>query len=171
VVSPLTPYLRALRRITIEALERIGGQIARAERVFVMGNGGSAATANHFAGDLQRIGVTAISLCANEAIITRVGNDCGYETLFSTQLKEHKLGSKDVVIAISASGASKNMIRAVGYAELQEAHSIALTGFGGGVLARVSRDRIVLSSHDYGVVEGVHSCICHMLVDVLREIR
>lgn len=83
----------------------------------MIGNGGSAATANHFANDLVKMcGVRAISLCANVAVLTAFANDCGYENIFLNQLKVF-LTKDDLLITISGSGTSKNIIKAEQFAE------------------------------------------------------
>lgn len=87
--------------------------IKKANYVFIIGNGGSAATANHFANDLVKLaGIKAISLCANIAVLTAYANDNGYENIFSAQL-EIFLNSSDALITISCSGKSKNITRAL----------------------------------------------------------
>ena len=91
--------------------------IKSANYVYIIGNGGSASCANHFANDLVKMcGVKAISLCANEAVVTAYANDEGYENVFSDQLKV-LLAINDLVITISGSGTSKNIVKAVQYAE------------------------------------------------------
>lgn len=90
--------------------------IKDANYVFIIGNGGSASTANHFANDLVKIGgIKAFSLCSNESIITAYGNDCGYENIFLEQLKVY-LTKGDLLITISTSGKSKNILRAQTFA-------------------------------------------------------
>src|SRR3990170_6268685 len=89
--------------------------IKEANYVYIIGNGGSASTANHFANDLVKMcGVKAISLCANEAIVMAYANDNGYENVFSDQLKVF-LTKNDLLITISGSGTSKNIIKAIQY--------------------------------------------------------
>jgi len=83
--------------------------------VFICGNGGSASTANHFANDLVKMcGIKAISLCSNEAIVMAYGNDDGYENIFVNQLKVF-FEEGDILITISGSGTSKNIVRATNY--------------------------------------------------------
>ncbi len=87
--------------------------IKNASYIYIIGNGGSASCANHFANDLVKMcGVKAISLCANEAIVTAYANDMGYENVFSDQLKVF-LESGDLLITISGSGTSKNIVKAI----------------------------------------------------------
>lgn len=94
-------------------LKNIVEKIKKANYIYIAGNGGSASSANHFANDLVKIAhVKAISLCANEAIITAYGNDSGYENIFSDQLKVF-LQPNDLLITISGSGTSSNIVNAI----------------------------------------------------------
>lgn len=104
---------------------KLADQIRQADFVYICGNGGSASTANHFANDLVKMcGVKAISLCANEAVITAYANDDGYERVFYHQLKVF-LTENDLLITISGSGTSDNILMAQGYAEGLGAELIA----------------------------------------------
>lgn len=90
--------------------------IVSAKNIYIIGNGGSASTANHFANDLVKMcGFRAISLCANEAIVMAYANDNGYENIFVDQLRVF-LDREDLLITISGSGTSKNIVRAIEYA-------------------------------------------------------
>ena len=142
----------------------------RGARVFFIGNGGSAATASHFANDVS-IGsqswtkpFRAMSLTDNVAILTAVGNDYGYEEIFVRQLKT-LMEPGDVVVAISASGNSPNVVRAVEYANANGAATIALTGFDGGALKQIA----TLAVHaptckgEYGPTEDVHMILDHLV--------
>lgn len=98
-------------------MKKIINAIKKSEYVYIIGNGGSASTANHFANDLVKMAkIRAISLCANEAIVMAYANDDGYENVFVNQLKVF-LTSKDLLITISGSGTSKNILRAIDYAK------------------------------------------------------
>src|SRR3972149_7623143 len=89
--------------------------IKKAKYVYIIGNGGSAATANHFANDLVKMcGIRAFSLCANEAVVMAYANDNGYENVFADQLKVF-LTNHDLLISISGSGTSRNIVKAVKY--------------------------------------------------------
>lgn len=109
--------------------------------VYFIGNGGSAATASHFANDIS-IGTRSfkkpfrtVSLCDNQAVITAIGNDNGYENIFYEQLAV-LLKAGDVVVGISASGNSENIIRAMEYANQNDAITVGLTAFDGGEITR-----------------------------------
>ena len=92
-----------------------------ADFIYIAGNGGSASTANHFANDLVKMAHRkAISLCANEAVVMAYGNDDGYENIFTRQLEVFFDPKKDVLITISGSGTSPNIVNAQNYTEMQE---------------------------------------------------
>jgi D-sedoheptulose 7-phosphate isomerase len=143
----------------------------RGSRVFFIGNGGSAATASHFANDFA-IGTRcsekpfkAISLTDNVAQLTAIANDEGYEQLFVKQL-EVQLEKGDVVVAISASGNSPNVVKALEYANARGNHTVALTGFvTGGRIAEIARTVIHVKTRpaEYGPVEDVHMFLDHLM--------
>jgi D-sedoheptulose 7-phosphate isomerase len=139
--------------------------------VFFIGNGGSAATASHFANDISigtRTGdnqpFRAVSLTDNVAVMTALANDEGYDRMFVDQLRVH-LRDGDSVVAISASGNSPNLIEAVDYASSRGATVVGLTGFDGGKL----REKSDISLHvptakgEYGPVEDVHMIFDHLI--------
>ena len=98
-------------------LDRVRDMVIKANFVYIVGNGGSASTANHFANDLVKMcGIRAVSLCSNEAIVTAFANDNGYENIFVEQLKVF-LAKDDLLITISGSGTSKNIVKALEYAK------------------------------------------------------
>jgi len=139
-------------------------------RIFFIGNGGSAATASHFANDLS-IGVRnwnkpirAIALTDNIAVITAVANDYGYDDIFLLQLKA-QADKGDVLVAISASGNSKNLIRAVEYGNSSSMTTISLTGFDGGQLKKLTQNNVHVDSElgEYGPVEDLHMVLDHLV--------
>ena len=147
----------------------------KGKRIFVMGNGGSATTAIHFTRDLQigtavagkpRLRVTC--LADNVASITAVANDISYDCIFEEQLIG-QLEAGDVVIGISASGNSPNVLRAMEYARKHGAITIGFMGFGGGKLKRLCHKSIILSSKDYGQVEDIHMVIVHIIPCWIRN--
>jgi len=98
-------------------IERPVEAIRSADFVYIIGNGGSASTANHFANDLVKMaGIKAISLCANEAVVSAYANDNGYANVFTEQLKIF-LAPADLLISISGSGTSMNIVKALEYAQ------------------------------------------------------
>lgn len=140
----------------------------RGRQVLVMGNGGSAATALHFVQGLQAIGVRAISLVENIAIITALANDIDYSSIFEEQLR-HRLNKGDVVVGISVSGDSSNVLKAIEFAHRNGAVTIGFIGFGGGRLKGLVHQSITLSSKDYGQVEDIHSSLNHIICYLVRE--
>lgn len=142
--------------------------------VYFIGNGGSAATASHFANDIQ-IGTRTTgkpfkvqSLTDNVAILTAVGNDFGYDFIFVKQL-EALLNDGDVVVGVSASGNSPNVIKAIEYAHLRKCTSVGLTGFDGGKLKELAQHNLHVPSikGEYGPVEDVHMIFDHILGNYL----
>jgi D-sedoheptulose 7-phosphate isomerase len=147
--------------------------------VFVFGNGGSATTASHLAEDLGKTCVPAdqiensrlrrlkvLSLTDNAGWITALANDIGYESIFSQQLM-HYASPGDLVIAISGSGNSPNVLRAVEWAKTHEISTFGMTGFDGGKLRQIADDCIHVPLNDMGMVESVHLLVGHWLVDDL----
>lgn len=148
----------------------------KGRRIFFIGNGGSAATASHFANDIS-IGTRvkekpfkAISLTDNVAILTAVGNDDGYEFIFTKQL-QNLAEPSDLLVAISASGNSPNIIHAVKYAKELKMTTIGLTGFDGGILRDLSDIKIHVKTRkgEYGPVEDIHMFIDHLLGSFLNR--
>src|SRR5579884_51864 len=170
---------KALDGLPRDRLGELGAILMRAYRndkqVFTIGNGGSSSTASHMAADLakntigpnmKRFRIT--SLNDNASIVTALANDLGYEKVFSEQLI-NVIGPGDVLIVVSASGNSPNVLDAIRYARRQSAQTVGLLGFTGGEAAGLVDLPIVVDSDDYGIVEDVHLAINHMLVGYFRE--
>jgi len=139
------------------------------DTVFIFGNGGSGSTAVHFARpDVKRI--KAISLNDNLSLTTAWANDASYEHVFKEQL-ENLMKPGDVVIAISGSGNSKNVLLATEYARSNGGITIGLTGFDGGSLKSLASVPVVVPSNDMLRIEDTHLAICHLLVRLLRDGR
>ena len=148
---------------------------ASRQRIWIIGNGGSATTADHFATDLMRCAdgsgtpLRASSLCSNLGIVTATANDLGYEHIFTQQL-QMLASAGDILVSISASGNSSNILDAMKWAKENSIVTVALTGFSGGS-ARTLADasvHVMTANGDYGVVEDVHLTICHMVSESLR---
>ena len=143
--------------------------------IYFAGNGGSAATASHFAQDLGEVGRKAnvksfrtVSLADSVPLLTAIGNDYGYENIFSIQLSE--LFSKgDVLVVISASGNSPNVIAAVKQAKKMGGDIIGLVGFDGGKLLEMCDYVIHVKTNkgEYGPVEDIHMILDHMITSFL----
>jgi len=142
-------------------------------KILACGNGGSAADAQHFIAELvgrferERLPLAGITLSADTSILTAVGNDYGFDDVFERQV--NALGRPgDVLVCISTSGNSANVLRAVGAAHEREMHIIALTGKGGGVLGELMTERDVhlCVPHDRTMrIQEVHILLLHALCD------
>ncbi len=176
-IDEIRAAMELLRDEEIEAGVALLAWARRAgHAVYIFGNGGSAATASHLAVDLARNAggdrprsLRVLSLTDNAAWLTAAANDDGYENCFADQL--HRLVRPgDVVIGISASGNSENVLRAFDVAQAARARRLAMVGLDGGRLATLATVCISVDSHDYGVVESVHVAVCHVLVRMLRKL-
>jgi len=141
--------------------------------VFVAGNGGSAATASHFVTDLNKRNpeskLSAMSLCDNTSLMTMISNDYGFDQVFLKQLENlAKLNS--ILVVISASGNSKNLVKATEWANQHRIKTIALTGFDGGILANIANISLHIKTEigAYAMAEDTHSIICHFISVTLR---
>ncbi len=174
--------IRVLRRLDYEAVDGVIDLFldARSRRnaIFFLGNGGSAATADHFANDLGVcaspegiIPFRAISLTSNSALITCLGNDLGYEHIFSRQLRS-LMRPGDVVVGISASGNSPNAVKALEYAAENGGIAVALVGFDGGIMKNIASHVIHIETEkgEYGPVEDVHMVLDHLISTYLTLI-
>ena len=149
----------------------------RESSIFFIGNGGSAATASHFANDIA-IGTRtyekpfrAISLCDNQAVITAIANDDGYEKIFSQQLQV-LLKKQDVVVAISASGNSPNLLDAIDTAKKMNTITVGISAFDGGKMKEI----VDVSLHvptakgEYGPAEDAHMVLDHLVSSYLMRL-
>jgi D-sedoheptulose 7-phosphate isomerase len=135
------------------------------QRVWLVGNGGSAATAMHFANDLQKVcDIDALALPALISTITAYGNDDGWSKMFSLAMKSFSIGH--ILVAISFSGTSQNVIEAAKHALECDGKLIVLTGpvWEGNILGNMPGVVIPVEDDDIKVVEDVHLVICHSIV-------
>ncbi len=158
-----------------KALELLIGAYRGDRQVFVFGNGGSAATANHFVCDFGKNAVPGdrrrfriLSLADNAATITALANDIAYEEVFRQQLI-NLMRPGDVAVAISASGNSPNVVRACEYVREKGGRLIVLAGFGGGKIAPMADAALVARMESYERVEDIHLIILHMIVCWFKE--
>jgi D-sedoheptulose 7-phosphate isomerase len=180
----ITNYLAAQKRtidsIPAEAVERIVQRLRRAfleqRQIFCIGNGGSAANSSHFATDLGKCSSEALgkpfrvlSLTDNTAWITALGNDYAFEDIFLRQLKNYAQ-SGDVVIGVSVSGNSPNLVKALEWARAQRLTTVALVGAKRGRMAELADELIVIDETHYGRVEDAQMHILHMLAYAFVEI-
>lgn len=140
-------------------------------RIYILGNGGSSATASHMVNDLgaglRRRGIVnfdVLSLGDNTPVVSAIANDIGYENIFFMQMKG-LINPSDIVIAISCSGNSPNIIKAVDYAKDVGCKIIGVTGFNGGQLKTISdiSFHVGVPKDEYGLVEDVHMILDHII--------
>jgi D-sedoheptulose 7-phosphate isomerase len=178
VVGYFDRLKEAIDDVPVDRVEAMGEILYRAYRqgkqVFIMGNGGSAATASHMACDLGKNTISAnrprfrvLSLNDNMPLLSALANDIGYEHVFSEQLK-NLIRPGDVLIAISGSGNSPNILHAMAYARSRAAMNIALLGFDGGRAAKLADEYVLVPASDYGIVEDVHMILDHVLTEYFR---
>lgn len=146
-------------------------------RVFSCGNGGSAAIANHLQCDhVKGIRTTTdlvprvASLSASVELLTAIANDMAYEDVFAYQLQSQS-ATGDVLIAVSSSGRSPNIVRALTWARDHDLRTIALTGFDGGDARDLADVTIHIDATNYGIVEDMHQAVMHALAQYIRQSR
>ena len=142
-------------------------KIEKQQTLYVCGNGGSAAIANHFVADYLKYARTntsikpkIISLSSNLETITAISNDFNYSKIFSYQL-ESLATTDDILLTISSSGNSENIINALKTAKVKKLKTISFSGFGGGKAHKLSDYGIALKSKNYGIVEDLHHTLMH----------
>ena len=159
-----------------KASELVASHYAADKQIFTAGNGGSAAVAIHLAADFGKNVVASpddkfpriLSLCCNSATITALGNDCGYENTFCHQLR-NLMNPGDLVILISSSGNSPNIVKAAEFAKCGGASVIGLTGFNGGKLKGLADVSLHVPCNVYELVEDAHSFFCHAIVTACKR--
>jgi len=135
--------------------------------VFILGNGGSCANASHLVLHLREINFFAVDLLADLPYLTALSNDFDYDSAPAKRLQRES-SPGDVLVVLSGSGKSINVIHALVAAKSRTMHTIGLLGFGGGVAKLLCDHSIVLHSHDYGIVEDCHSTVIHLLKRLLE---
>ncbi len=165
------------RGALVRAAEALAAAFDRGAWLFTCGNGGSAAIANHLLCDFAKgiqtdTGVLprVMSLSANLEIITAIANDITYDDVFVYQLRT-AAHAGDLLLSISSSGDSENVVRALAWARENDVTGIALTGFSGGRSADLATIHLHVKGDNYGVVEDTHQSIMHMLAQYLRLTR
>jgi D-sedoheptulose 7-phosphate isomerase len=145
--------------------------------VYVIGNGGSAATASHAATDFLKTSsklhgkhTRAIAVSDSVPVLTAISNDSNYESSFTEQVNWFG-ESGDILLAISASGNSPNIISAVHAAKSNNMTVVGLSGFGGGKLSELADISVVVDSSDYGPVEDAHMMIIHLITRLLQTLE
>ncbi len=152
----------------VNALEQT---IKNKSRIYIIGNGGSSATASHMVNDLGAglrrrdiVNFDVVSLGDNSPVVTAIANDIGYENIFFMQMKG-LINPSDIVIAISCSGDSPNIIKAADYAQDLGCKIIGVTGFNGGYLKAISdiSFHVDVPKNEYGLVEDTHMILDHII--------
>jgi len=145
------------------------------QKVLVCGNGGSSALSDHFACDHQKILNTInilnpiiISLNSNNALFSAISNDINYDSVFSEQIKQ--IGKKnDILLTISSSGKSKNILKAIKEGKKRGLITISFTGFDGGLSKKISKYNIHVRSKNYGIVESLHHTLMNLISQYIRN--
>lgn len=172
---------RAARTIEPEALNHAAAILRdaylRGARMFSCGNGGSAAIANHAQCDHVKNVRTAsdllprvLSLSTNVELLTAIANDMGYENIFVYQLQSQS-SPGDVLMAVSSSGRSANIVQALRWARDHGLHTIAITGFDGGDAKAIADASVHVDCTNYGVIEDLHQAVMHALAQYIRQSR
>jgi D-sedoheptulose 7-phosphate isomerase len=186
ISSYIKEVIKCLNLIKIKEIEQIVEIINQTyingNTIYIMGNGGSSSTSTHFACDLgkgtlsrtysnKERRIKAISLTDNIALITAYSNDIGSNDIFIQQLK-NLIQKDDIVIGISGSGNSKNVIKAIAYAKNVGAKTIGLVGFkNGGKLAETADYSIIIQSLHYGPIEDIQQILCHIISASMANIK
>lgn len=168
VIETLTEDIEKAAKAIIESYRKGG-------KMLILGNGGSAADAQHIVGELVhqfeikgRKALPAIALSTNTSIMSAVGNDWGFERVFERQV-EALATEKDVVLGISTSGNSVNVLKAIQMAKNKKAFTIALTGKDGGRLKEVADLNIIIPSENTARIQEIHIAIGHILCSLIDE--
>lgn len=178
-IDELKENLSRLNHGKIESLvNRIRNVRDNNGKIYLIGNGGSAVTASHWACDLNKGTLSrfydtsqkrlkVISLTDNIAVITALANDITYDEIFSQQLR-NLIQSKDMLIIMTGSGKSRNVINAIDVAKKNGAFVFSLLGFDGGEVLNLSDESILVESNNYGVIEDIHLTIGHIVTSKLK---
>jgi D-sedoheptulose 7-phosphate isomerase len=178
-------YLKQQAEVIIELkkssqnIQKIVDNLLKARKngnkIFIMGNGGSASTATHFTADLLKTSIIenegrfkAISLSDNIPVILAWSNDESFDKIFVEQLKNF-LQKNDIVIGISGSGNSTNVINAIDFANDSQAITISLTGMNGGKLSKISKINVIVPSNNMLTIETMHLALCHLFTTIIRS--
>jgi len=168
---------RALPRLApdvAKAAEMIRASLAAGGKLLLAGNGGSAADAQHIAAELtgrflrERKPLPAIALHANSSALTAIGNDYGYEQVFARELAAHARPG-DVLLAISTSGGSKNILRAIEEAREKKVEVIGMTGESGGAMRTACDLCLCVPSKSTARIQEMHIMIGHTICELLEE--
>jgi D-sedoheptulose 7-phosphate isomerase len=163
-------YLEVIEKIAVKCLNTL----ETGNKILICGNGGSAADSQHFAAELtgrykkERRGLAGIALTTDTSALTAIGNDYGYNKVFSRQLES--IGQKgDVLFSLSTSGNSENLILAIQTAKDLDIESISLLGKTGGEMKEISDLSLVIPSDDTARIQECHILIIHIICELIEE--
>jgi D-sedoheptulose 7-phosphate isomerase len=168
VINSLTNYLAEIQQLATLVVKTL----KTGNKILLMGNGGSAADAQHIAAEIvgrfttERRGLPAIALTTDTSILTSIGNDYGYDNIFSRQV-EALASAEDLVIGISTSGNSKNVLQALTAAASLGCQTSALLGKGGGEIKNVVNLSLIAPSNNTARIQEAHILIGHILCQVV----
>src|SRR5512143_2778624 len=160
--------------LLVEVGRRVTECLRSGGKVLTFGNGGSAADAQHLAGELvgrflrERAPLSAIALTTDPSVITAVGNDMGFDAVFKRQVEAHGRPG-DVAIGISTSGRSPNVVEAIRTARARGLLTVGMTGGGGGRLGSLCHYLIDVPNHDTPRIQEVHGMVVHVLCQLVEE--
>jgi D-sedoheptulose 7-phosphate isomerase len=170
----MTAIERELAPAIAETVSLLVDAFKSGNKLLVMGNGGSAADAQHFAAEivgrfkLERRALPAISLTTDTSILTAIGNDYGFDRIFSRQVEAHAVAG-DVVVGISTSGNSPNVQLALQLAVERGCRTVALLGKDGGSIKTVSEISLIVPSNDTPRIQEGHIAIIHIVCDLVEK--
>jgi Phosphoheptose isomerase len=158
------------------AISEIVAAFEREGNIYIFGNGGSAATASHFANDFNK-GISEYTekkfrfICLNDNVPTvmAVANDIGYDEVFRFQLRG-KLNEKDLVVGISGSGNSKNVVNAIEYTKQEGIRTLGITGYDGGKVKQLVDFSLHVPVNNMQITEDIHMLFDHMMMTVLYQV-
>ena len=170
---------RVLNQIDFQQLEKVSSvlekKILNNKNIFVCGNGGSAAISNHYVCDYIKLlrsktnlKPRVTSLSTNLEVITAISNDISYDKIFSEQLS-YLANKNDILIIISSSGNSKNIINAIKYCKKNKIQTIGFSGFNGGYLFKNCDFNLYFPANNYGLSEDSHHILMHVIMQFLRQ--
>ena len=171
----LTEAARSMETSSVaQAAELIADLFSKGHTLYVCGNGGSAAIANHLLCDFSKgiqtdtaLRPKVVSMSASVELITAIGNDIDFAEIFAYQVRTAARAG-DALMTISSSGNSENIVRAIEWARRENIKTIAMTGFYGGRSAKLADINIYVPAQNYGVVEDIHQSIMHILAQYVR---
>lgn len=167
LTQALAPQIEKVVKLIVNALKNN-------KKILIAGNGGSATMSSHIAAEfvgrykIERKGLPAISLTSDLAAITAIGNDYGFDSIFERQL-EALAKSDDIFIALSTSGNSKNLIKAVEAAKRLNVHVVGLLGKDGGKLKNTSNVEIIIPSDNTPRIQETHLMILHIICELVDK--